>query len=97
MPLALAGCQTMTFEDELGTAYLTVSTIAKTSEERCAAVEQGGPCTGTITTKQRDQVRDALSEALVYLDVANTTQSPDPIQQARSILAIASGILEEKQ
>jgi hypothetical protein len=97
MPLTMIGCQTMSFEDELGRAYLTVSTVAKTAEERCAAAEQGGPCTGTITTKQRDQVRDALSESLVYLDAARTTQSTDQIARARSVLAIATAILEEKQ
>jgi len=97
LAVLLAGCQTTTFTDQLGNAYASAEALSNTAKELCAAPQPGGECTGTITTSQRDRVYDVIAEALVLLDQAKATNSPEPIQRARSLLAIATRLVEERQ
>ena len=99
--LILAGCQSMSYSDALGSGYAAVDALARTTEELCASPTIGGDCVGPITTETRDEVRGQLRLALELLDESRqyaVDGSQDialqRIQQARAILATIERLIE---
>jgi hypothetical protein len=103
--LILAGCPSNppNFSDALGAGYAAVDTLAQTTLELCAALSEGGDCTGSISTDTRDDVRNRLRLALELLDEARLHQvdgsadlASQRIGEARAVLAVVTKLLEAR-
>jgi len=104
--LFVAGCASNlpspNYDDLIGTAYATMEAVASTTEILCAAETSGGPCTGELSTADRNTVRDNLDDAVVLLREANALNDKGDgaavtrVQQAISIIRIAINLLEAR-
>ena len=67
---ALSGCATL--NNATGAAALGIKTLAETTREECGA-KSPAPCLpeSAISTEDRDEIKEALTEAQMYLEDAN--------------------------
>jgi hypothetical protein len=101
----LVGCTSAppNFADSLGAGYATVDALAKTTLDLCAALDEGGPCTGSLSTDTRDDVRNRLRLALELLDEARLHQvdgsadlAVQRVAEARAVLSVIARLLEAR-
>jgi hypothetical protein len=102
LALALSGCATVaptgapqTFADMLGSAYMTVDTVADTVYRRCQNTFPTGPCAeyALISTEQKEDVRETLEHVLDALDAARALYLEDKADEAYLALAQAQRLL----
>lgn len=74
--LVLAGCASMNFNDALGAAYLTRTTLAETITAECGNTVPDGPCVpgSVISTEDKQAAKEALVKAGSYLADARAIQ-----------------------
>lgn len=91
--LLVVGCQNMNVGDAIGAGNLAITTTAQTITAECGNTQPGGECLPgrMITTLEKEQFKERLSEATQALDDAENAYSAG--RNATRFLNAANAIL----
>lgn len=97
--LLLAGCASTSFQDAIGAAYLTRTTVAEAVQRECGNTVPDGPCSpeSAISTADKQRVKAMLVEVGGYLADARAIEAGRQGMSCSdkwACLEAASGVLD---